>query len=388
MSLKALQLRNFQCHRECNLAFTPGLNVIVGATDSGKSAIFRGLQWVVAHGAISGLQTWGTDDTSVSITTETTKVTRFKTKKLYGYSLGNAADPEMFLACASQQPESIRQALGLAPICLQAQHDPPFLLALTPGQIAKEINKIIDLESIDACQGLLKKWVMATRTKLEENSERLEETQQKLAESEWVDLVDSYWNDLQDRHARLAVIESRRKSLKETTAELERIDDETSTLAQLQDDLTEARIQLGIVQGSLLRVESRKTALAAILRDLQESARLPSLIALRDALEALNGASQVLAAAGTKYRSLNGIVAGVRETLDDIRGFQRLRKAVEIVGSEQIQMREKAKKCTRLLEILKTAADIGNELRGLEATRQQLERRLGDICPTCGKLRT
>ena len=44
--IKKLSLRNFQSHRETDLEFSPGLNIIVGPSDQGKSAIIRALRWL------------------------------------------------------------------------------------------------------------------------------------------------------------------------------------------------------------------------------------------------------------------------------------------------------------------------------------------------------
>ena len=42
--IKKLHLKNCQSHKDSLLEFSPRLNVFVGDTDSGKSAIIRGLE--------------------------------------------------------------------------------------------------------------------------------------------------------------------------------------------------------------------------------------------------------------------------------------------------------------------------------------------------------
>ena len=45
--LKSLKIRNFESHRNTQLNFHPGVNVIVGESDQGKTAILRALEWVL-----------------------------------------------------------------------------------------------------------------------------------------------------------------------------------------------------------------------------------------------------------------------------------------------------------------------------------------------------
>ena len=47
--LKSLKLKEFQNHERSELKFSEGLNVIRGASDNGKSAIIRGLRWIVEN---------------------------------------------------------------------------------------------------------------------------------------------------------------------------------------------------------------------------------------------------------------------------------------------------------------------------------------------------
>jgi len=49
MVVEKITIKNFQSHEETELQFSSGVNVIVGSSDSGKSAILRALKWVVQN---------------------------------------------------------------------------------------------------------------------------------------------------------------------------------------------------------------------------------------------------------------------------------------------------------------------------------------------------
>lgn len=45
--IKSIEIENFQSHKYSKLDFSENLNVIVGPSDNGKSAIIRALKWVL-----------------------------------------------------------------------------------------------------------------------------------------------------------------------------------------------------------------------------------------------------------------------------------------------------------------------------------------------------
>lgn len=45
--IKSIEIENFQSHKYSKLDFSERLNVIVGPSDNGKSAIIRALKWVL-----------------------------------------------------------------------------------------------------------------------------------------------------------------------------------------------------------------------------------------------------------------------------------------------------------------------------------------------------
>lgn len=47
ITIKKVIIENFQSHKYSVIDFNEGLNAIVGPTDSGKTAVFRSLKWVL-----------------------------------------------------------------------------------------------------------------------------------------------------------------------------------------------------------------------------------------------------------------------------------------------------------------------------------------------------
>jgi DNA repair ATPase RecN len=147
--IKNLNIYNFQSHQLSSLDFDPGVNVIVGASDSGKTAILRALRWLIWNrpGGDAFRSTWG-GDTEVTLETETDRISRCKGKE-NEYIIND----ETLKAFGSDVPQEIQEALNIDETNLQQQLDSPFLISETPGEVAKYFNRIAHLDQID--QGLL-----------------------------------------------------------------------------------------------------------------------------------------------------------------------------------------------------------------------------------------
>lgn len=148
--IKQLRIQNFQSHEKSELEFSDGVNIIVGQSDSGKSAIIRSLRWACWNkpSGNSFCSTWGRE-TSVELTTEEGSIIRSKGKKdKYVLRRPNGGET-LFEAFGTNVPDEIITLLSLDEINLQYQLDSPFLLSLTPGQVAQHFNSIAKLDQID-----------------------------------------------------------------------------------------------------------------------------------------------------------------------------------------------------------------------------------------------
>jgi len=153
--IKSLHLFNFQSHKASHLEFDPGVNVIIGPSDSGKTAIIRALRWLVWNrpSGDAFCSTWG-GDTKASILIENCIIGRGKGKQ-EEYFLEDTD----FKAFGKEVPEEITKALNLNDINLQSQLDSPFLLSNSPGEVAKHFNRVAHLDQIDEGLSKVQKWI-------------------------------------------------------------------------------------------------------------------------------------------------------------------------------------------------------------------------------------
>jgi exonuclease SbcC len=166
--IQELRLKNFQSHKDSVLEFSDGMNVIVGQSDSGKTAIIRALRWAATNRP-SGEEYrsyWG-GDTEVQIVTTENTITRSKTNRSNTYRL----DDLEFKAFGQDVPVEIVDALNLSDVNLQQQMDNPFLLSETSGAVASHFNKMAKLDKIDTGLSYVNSSINTIKRKMETSAD-------------------------------------------------------------------------------------------------------------------------------------------------------------------------------------------------------------------------
>ena len=162
MELSKVNITNFQSHKESELEFTDGVNVIIGPSDAGKSAIFRAIYWVITNRPLgdSFRSYWG-GDTRVDLHFDDVIISRLKGDSDNQYIITNES-PLVLKAFGTDTPEVVK-LLSLDDINIQSQIDPPFLLANTPGEVAQLLNKAASIDDIDKAMSNLKSYYNETK---------------------------------------------------------------------------------------------------------------------------------------------------------------------------------------------------------------------------------
>lgn len=145
--IEQLTLTNFQAHRNTNLNFHNGVNVIIGSSDSGKTSIIRALNWIV-NNRPSGdsFIRRGQDNVTVEcVLNGGTIVSRSKTKSKNLYQIND----QVYEGFGTSVPSEVTHAMCFSDINLQFQMDTPFLLSNSPGEISRYMNKLVNLDDID-----------------------------------------------------------------------------------------------------------------------------------------------------------------------------------------------------------------------------------------------
>jgi DNA repair protein SbcC/Rad50 len=368
-----LRLQNFQPHKTMRLQFSPGLNVIVGPTDRGKSSVCRALRFIALHESASGLVSHGETSLKVGVLTPEGVVSRFKDSKKYGYK----AKGEEFLACAKEQPKQVSDMLMLSDVNFQAQFDPHFLISLTPGQVAKEINKIVALEDIDLSITWLKSRESKLGVLMESNAANIEHYKQELTKYDSLESELALLNQIREVLDKLNLAEKRKATVAQFVSQVIQID--TDILAK-DAKITATEILLAKAS-EIDAARTRKQALESLLADSRAVESLPKLNAAIAALERLVGTIE----RRDLVKKLISEEAGTTFQISDL--FSRI-QAKLASGSSIVDAL--TKRLATIKEIVATVASYKEAHGNLASQIAELEGKIAVAetpyhCTACGK---
>lgn len=166
--LERLRLENFQCHTKTTVDLAP-ITVVVGPSDVGKSAVIRAIRWVMTNKPLGdAFIRHGEKSVTVRLKVDGQTITRSKGSENL-YKLGE----KEFKAFKDQPPTDVTELLNLCDDNFQSQMDPPFWFTLTAGEVARQINRIVDLGIIDESLSFIAAAVRKSRSTVEICIERL-----------------------------------------------------------------------------------------------------------------------------------------------------------------------------------------------------------------------
>lgn len=192
--LKKIVLHNFMSHADTTLDLTEGMNLFVGSSFSGKSAIMDGVYWVIANRPLgdSFVSYWAKDssgkqkdETSVTLEFDDLSITRLKNKTENKYIInGNSLE-----AVGTDLPTSISQAINFSEVNFQHQMDPLFLVSATGGEVAKLLNKTVKLDLIDTFLSSIDAKKRQTKRDMESLKKEIESIDTELLEYQNLDSI-------------------------------------------------------------------------------------------------------------------------------------------------------------------------------------------------------
>jgi len=220
--IQSIEISNFQSHKHSTLEFDPGVNVIVGSSDSGKTAIIRALRWLIWNRPSGdSIRSWWGGDTEVTLTLPTSTISRIKGKE----NLYKLNDIE-FKAFGTDVPEEIQKEINFNDLNLQQQLERPFLLDDSSGEVAQHFNKVAQLDVIDSSMANVKRWIREIE---QDNKARRKQLKESIGELKTYDYLDKMETDVQAveylEKEKISIFQQE-TALKKIVEELQQIEEE------------------------------------------------------------------------------------------------------------------------------------------------------------------
>lgn len=239
--IEQLKATNLQKHENITLNFIDGVNVITGPTDSGKTAIFRGLKWVLMNeGDSSKLVKHGTQKCTVSVTIDGNTVERSYSASSNTYKLND----NLYKSFRTSVPADIAALVNMDAISIQDRRDLPFMVYYKGSETAEQFSTMLDLNEIQTVTSNTNRYVKQVAEKVDDAKSKIAKAQEEL----------DFYSDIDEANALL-------KKYAEDKAEGDRLVEEDRMLNDYRDKLfwilramadheryTDAEIDLAILE--------------------------------------------------------------------------------------------------------------------------------------------
>ena len=344
--IKSIQLSNFQSHKDSQLEFSDGVNVIVGRSDSGKTAKLRALNWIVSNRPSGDAfrSSWG-GDTIVSIDLEDGQIiARKKSSKDNFYRLNG----HTFKAFGQDVPEEIRKILNLESINTQFQLDAPFLLSESSAEVARYLNRITKLDVIDRTTSNILSKSRGTARSID-----LEKTNVSRIEEEL-----KTWDYLPTAEEKLTELETLEDKVKSDV-------DSITTITNLIEDWRETGLVIESAEKALKYEKKLQDLLDWNVKygeDMQSFIRLETILQKHtQQIELIDRADRVM----RQEPILRSLTERERRLADNKSKMEKLRRLIN--------------------EIETVAYNLDRISKMLREDQDKFDRLMPDVCPLCGK---
>jgi len=266
--IRKITIENFQSHKHTEVEFCPGVNVITGRSDSGKSSILRALQWVLWNrptGFAFHSYFAKKEPTKVKVEFDDGSVIeRIKSSRENKYIVNGVE----LKALGSQVPEEVLQTHKLEDFNLQTQFENYFLLQDSPGEVARKLNKVVGLDIIDELVKRANSYVNSFRSQISESDIRIEELQKEIEGYCYLDEIEPLLVQVDDYLHELEQLESELDELKQLVTDLEELERMLAEFVDIET-LEEKLQQLESLECELQQVTEELTRLSGVVREIE-----------------------------------------------------------------------------------------------------------------------
>lgn len=382
-SIRSVYLEDFQSHDKTKIELAPagGLTVIVGPTDSGKTAIVRGLRLLMYN------VPQGTDYIRVGRSTATvavemsdgTKVARERSKSVNRYRIARPGQsPQVFEGFGNAVPLEIQEVTGVRTVSigdtlelalnLSEQLDGPFLGKAVSGPAkAKILGALAGTEEVDEAQRVLNVDLHRAGQDEKRIADEIKALDAKIAEydylprlAEQISTLEAILAEVKEMQERLAVLESAK-------AKLDSIDSQRAqTLSVLVrwGGLYEATFHVEYAESALAKFQALsglRSSLASIVAQRAEwSGRLSRWAGLEEATAAYTEAEKAVSRLA-KLEELFVLLANTRSGMEKCWSVIRRWAGLDEAESCAAELSEAIDKLERLYRLSTMLSSVRSE---------------------------
>lgn len=186
--IDTLEIKGLHSHENTHITFHNGVNVIVGESDTGKSATMRPVYWVrFNRPSTTVLSREGESKIEATVSSGGVAVRRVKTKSKNYYTVASDGHEMHFANVGTDVPKEVAEALPLQSMNFLRQRDPIFFLTRAPGDRVRLLNEqVSDLWMIDRFQADFSKDIRAHESAENAAKDEAELAEERAQQLDWV----------------------------------------------------------------------------------------------------------------------------------------------------------------------------------------------------------
>lgn len=346
--IKEVHIQNFLSHKKTMLEFSPGLNIIVGESDTGKSAIVRALRWLILNRPTGETfrSNWG-GKTLVRVSFDDVEIVRYKNEKENAYGIVTEDNVDLFKAIRTDVPDEVSKALRLGVDNVQTQFESHFLLSRSPGDIAHHFNSIAHLDNIDVGTSNIKKWIGVASAFIIAEEGSIEDEEEKLSNYSNIDIIEDKMRCLEEVESSLIFAERSEDFLNNVIGEL---------------DLLNVQISQ---HNSIISAESKVDKIIGYIEAINE---------LEDDVLDLQNSIDSLVSCSKAIRKEQDVL----ESEKDVNSLLVIYDEIKQLGYKEEELSD------TIAYIESTLKAIEQEQLALNVYEDEWHNNVGEVCPLCG----
>ena len=397
-------LHNYRGYKHTAIPISAGLNVIYGEGDAGKSALEKALRWCLLDekqgkfinkkittpkGKIKS-----NEEVYVQVTFNTGEIIRrgADSSTVNLYWVGHVDKPfEEWgdpIKNFKEVPEDVLKVCNLSDVNVGKQFDSHFLLSSKGSEIAKDLNKRVNLEIIDTSQSNAKHFVTKVKREKEASEFNLKKFEQDLKAYDYLeemgvalDEVEKVEKAIADNKEAQREIGLLLNTLDEAGEKLDKLKSVVSFKSEIESlqELTEKYEKLSMIRGevdSTLSQLSQNGGLRAkytntisFKENVLEIGELEKKIT--ESKKEIDSIDELLGLADVDKSSLEKVIAFKKE-VDEI---MELEKRIKTLNTDY----------DFISGVLDSVEKNAVEIRKKEVEIRDMRENLHGVCPTCGQ---
>jgi exonuclease SbcC len=351
--IKEIEIENFQNIQKASIELDPGINIFTGESDQGKSAIIKALVWLffnrpAGEEYIRKIDGKPVSHCLVSAIVNENKIKRERTKTTNVYFLNGKKKEAMGKHVV---PEEIQEVLNISETNIQTQFKPFFLLSLSPGQRAKQLNQAVGLDEIDLVLSQINSEVRSTKAKTSELKEKIKEKKNEVKKFNYVD-------DL-------------KREIKELSVYFKQVGKVSSDITELKNliqNVEDCEKEIGVLKNTL-KIESEVKHLASQVQTIKD---------FENEISDLKSSIQEIQTTEQKLKAIEKILSAE----GDLKQLKSTMEKLQTIGADCTDLNYLLYKAHCAEEGIKKAK---SRLQEGEKTLHSIQTRIKKRCPLCGR---